>query len=44
MKIIITIDGTERVYQGDYEELHARDWNERVRDQIDSIKEVNESI
>lgn len=38
MNITINIDGIERTYQGDYDELHNRDWNERVRDLLDSVK------
>lgn len=41
MEIIITIDGIERIYRGDYHELHNVDWNERVRDQIDSVNDNN---
>jgi len=39
MIITITIDGIEREYQGTYEELHTRDWNERVQAHLDSAKE-----
>lgn len=39
MKITITIDGVERTYQGDYDELHNRDWNGRMREFIDDVKE-----
>ena len=39
MTITIIIDGVEREYQGDYEELHNRDWNERVRKQLDEVHE-----
>ena len=40
MIVEITIDGITREYQGDYHELHARDWNERVRDMLDTVNEI----
>ena len=42
MQVTITINGIERTYQGDYDELHNMDWNIRVRDLLDSADEVNE--
>lgn len=42
MKITIIIDGVERTYQGSYEELHNRDWNERIREHLDDVKQYNE--
>ena len=36
MKVTITVDGVERDYQGDYFELHTRDWSEKVRDLLDT--------
>jgi len=44
MKIIITAvieddNGIERVFQGTYDELHNRDWNERVQNILDSAHE-----
>lgn len=42
MKIQIIIDGIERTYQGDYDELHNRDWNGRVREQLDDVLEYAE--
>jgi len=37
MLITINVDGIERTYQGDYDELHNRDWSERVRDLLDTV-------
>lgn len=42
MEITITINGIERTYQGDYDELHNRDWNGRVRDQLDDAQVYND--
>ena len=42
MEVTIIIDGVERNYQGSYDELHNRDWNERVRDFLDDAKEYGE--
>lgn len=42
MKIEIIIDGVSRVYVGDYDELHNRDWDGRVREHLDDVKEYNE--
>lgn len=39
MTITITIDGVERTYQGEYDELHNRDWNERIQAQLDNAHE-----
>ena len=39
MKVTITINGIERTYQGDYDELHNRDWNIRVTDLLDYVDE-----
>jgi len=41
MKVTITVDDIERTYQGDYDELHNQDWNERVRDLLDTINDNN---
>lgn len=43
MKVTIIIEGIERTYQGEYEELHNRDWNERVREHLDDAKEYVEN-
>ena len=40
MTITITIDGVERTYTGDYEELHIKDWNGIVREHLDDQKEA----
>jgi hypothetical protein len=42
MRVIIIIDGIERTYNGDYHELHTRDWNELLRDHLDSAQEYEE--
>ena len=44
MKITITVDGIERTYQGDYHELHSKDWSGRVRDMIDDAQEMPEAL
>lgn len=42
MKIEITIDGVTRMYYGDYDTLHNLDWNGRIREHLDDVKEYNE--
>lgn len=42
MKITIIIDGVERNYQGSYDELYNRDWNERVREFLDDVNEYED--
>ncbi len=39
MTITITINGIERTYQGDYDELHNIEWNDKVREMIDSVND-----
>jgi len=39
MKVTIIINGIVRTFAGEYEELHNRDWNERMRGHIDDAKE-----
>ncbi len=34
--ITINLDGIERVFQASYDELHNVDWNEKVRNLLDS--------
>ena len=41
MEMVITIDGLSRTYQGDYDELHCRDWDKRVRDLLDDVEDYN---
>lgn len=41
MIIKINIDGIERTYQGDYDELHNQDWDEHVRDLLDNVKDYD---
>jgi hypothetical protein len=36
MEITITVNGISRNYQGDYYEMHAREWSDDVREMIDS--------
>jgi len=43
MKITISIEGIERTYQGSYDELHNRDWNERIQGHLDDAKEYVEN-
>ena len=40
MKVTIDVDGLERTFQGSYDELHNRDWNERVRDMLDCSNDL----
>jgi len=40
-KITITVDGTDRNYQWDYDDVHANDWSKIVRDMVDNVKEFN---
>ncbi len=40
MKVTITVEGIERTFQGDYYELHCRDWNDRVRDMLDTAQDA----
>jgi len=35
MKVILQVNGIDREFHGDYDELHNRDWNKRVRDLLD---------
>lgn len=37
MKVTIFVDGIFREFSGDYHELHARDWNERLQDMLDTV-------
>jgi hypothetical protein len=43
MTITIIVDGIERTYTGDYYEMHNIEWNDKVRDQIDSVTTTNEN-
>lgn len=36
MEIILTINGVSKTYSADYDTLHNNDWNEIVRDLLDS--------
>ena len=40
MTITIVVNGTARTYMGDYDEMHTEDWNEKVRELLDSESEV----
>lgn len=42
MEVEIIINGISRTYRGYYEELHARNWNERVRSQLDVANEYED--
>jgi len=35
MLITITVDGVERRYAGDYDELHSKDWDAQVQELLD---------
>lgn len=37
MEIIITINGIERIYGGDYHTLRNNDWNEIIGERLDSL-------
>ena len=39
MRITIEIDGVERVYEGEYEELHVKDWRRIIQDFLDDRRE-----
>lgn len=39
MKVEIIVDGVSLTYVGDYDLHHNQDWNERVRDLLDSVHE-----
>lgn len=43
MKITIIIDGLERIYNGGYEELHTKDWNQNIQEHLDDAKEFIEN-
>lgn len=40
MEVTINVDGLGRTFQGSYDELHNRDWNERVRDMLDCSNDL----
>lgn len=50
MKIIISIEGADKglsnvltaEVKGDYHELHAKHWNDRVRMMLDEMQDLNE--
>ena len=35
IEISIAVNGVERTYQGDYDELHNNNWNEIVQERLD---------
>ncbi len=37
MEIIITVNGIERIYGGDYHTLRNNDWNEIIGERLDSL-------
>jgi hypothetical protein len=39
MEITITVDGITRRYRGDYDTLYNNDWEEKVRDLLDVVKD-----
>ncbi len=36
MEITIEVNGISRTFKGDYDTMHNVDWNEEVRDMLDS--------
>jgi hypothetical protein len=42
MEIKISIDGIERTFIGEYEQLHNNDWDAYVRDLLDTVNDNNE--
>ena len=47
MKIEITLTNhignkIEKVFEGDYYELHVRDWSEAIRDELDEMQNITE--
>ena len=51
MKITITVEVLQKDgqtlegtldYEGDYYDLHARDWSEKVRGQLDTMQDLTE--
>lgn len=42
IKVTITVDGIERNYAGDYYELHSTEWDEKVRDMLDTVHFAHE--
>lgn len=36
MHVTITVDGIIKEYQGGYDQLHSNDWEQIVRDMLDS--------
>lgn len=43
MKVTIIVDGIERNYEGDYDTMYNRDWDEEVRELLDKAKEYEVS-
>lgn len=39
MHVTITVDGTSREYQSDYDELHGVSWEMIIRDMLDESHE-----
>ncbi len=37
MEIIITVNGIERIFGGDYHTLRNNDWNEIIGERLDSL-------
>lgn len=36
MNVTIFVNGVHRDYQGDYDEMHNVDWNEKVQEMLDA--------
>lgn len=41
-EVRISVNGLERVYQGEFHEVYNRNWNERVHDALEAILEFEE--
>jgi hypothetical protein len=39
MKVTINVDGIERVFKGDFDTLYNNEWDDILRDMVDSAKE-----
>lgn len=44
MEITITINGIERTYKGDYDQMHNVNWNDIIRERLDSAHAEEEGV
>lgn len=42
LTVTINVNGLERTFQGEYHELHSRNWDERVHDMLDTVNEAEQ--